>query len=96
MSTAPRRDRVERPDRVDEHTAPARLVLADMGGSAGPHSLTQPELATTLRDNKLDALEAAQPDLIVIANVGCQTRLNGAGRTPARHWIELADNRLVD
>ncbi|WP_430495050.1 glycolate oxidase subunit GlcF, partial [Burkholderia sp. BCCCDS18] len=65
-------------------------------GSAGTYSLTQPELATKLRDNRLDALEAARPDLIVTANVGCQTHLNGAGRTPVRHWIELVDNRLVN
>ncbi|GAU05907.1 glycolate oxidase iron-sulfur subunit [Burkholderia stabilis] len=65
-------------------------------GSAGTYSLTQPELATTLRDNRLDALEAARPDLIVTAYVGCQTHLNGAGRTPVRHWIELVDNRLVN
>ncbi|QQJ99339.1 glycolate oxidase subunit GlcF [Burkholderia ambifaria] len=65
-------------------------------GSAGTYSLTQPELATRLRDNKLDALEAARPDLIVTANIGCQTHLNGAGRTSVRHWIELVDNRLVN
>ncbi|HDR9699438.1 TPA: glycolate oxidase subunit GlcF, partial [Burkholderia aenigmatica] len=65
-------------------------------GSAGTYSLTQPELATQLRDNRLDALEAARPDLIVTANVGCQTHLNGAGRTPVRHWIELVDNHLVN
>ncbi|MGU7769931.1 glycolate oxidase subunit GlcF [Burkholderia sp. MR1-5-21] len=64
-------------------------------GSAGTYSLTQPELATTLRDNKLDALEAARPDLIVTANIGCQTHLNGAGRTPVRHWIELVDTPHV-
>ncbi|WP_175038495.1 glycolate oxidase subunit GlcF, partial [Burkholderia stagnalis] len=63
-------------------------------GSAGTYSLTQPELAATLRDNKLDALEAARPDLIVTANVGCQTHLNGAGRTPVRHWIELVDTPM--
>ena len=65
-------------------------------GSAGTYSLTQPELATRLRDNRLDALEAARPDLIVTANIGCQTHLNGAGRTSVRHWIELVDNRLVN
>ncbi|MBN3828023.1 glycolate oxidase subunit GlcF, partial [Burkholderia sp. Ac-20384] len=65
-------------------------------GSAGTYSLTQPELATQLRDNRLDALEAARPDLIVTANVGCQTHLNGAGRTAVRHWIELVDNHLVN
>jgi glycolate oxidase iron-sulfur subunit len=65
-------------------------------GSAGTYSLTQPQLARTLRDNKLDALEAGSPDTIVTANIGCQTHLNGAGRTPVRHWIELVDASLDD
>lgn len=65
-------------------------------GSAGTSSLTQPELAARLHDDKLDTLEAARPDLIVMARFGCQTHRNGAGRTCVRHWIELADNRLVN
>lgn len=65
-------------------------------GSAGTSSLTQPELAARLHDDKLDTLEAARPDLIVTARFGCQTHRNGAGRTCVRHWIELADNRLVN
>jgi glycolate oxidase iron-sulfur subunit len=64
-------------------------------GSAGTYSITQPQLARTLRDNKLDALEAGSPDTIVTANIGCQMHLNGAGRTPVRHWIELVDASLV-
>lgn len=60
-------------------------------GSAGTYSLTEPALARQLRDNKLDALEAGRPDAIVTANVGCQTHLNGAGRSAVRHWIELVD-----
>ncbi|RCV91557.1 glycolate oxidase subunit GlcF [Billgrantia montanilacus] len=63
-------------------------------GSAGTYSITQPELATQLRDNKLNALEAGNPELIVTANIGCQTHLNGAGRTPVRHWIEIVDETL--
>lgn len=63
-------------------------------GSAGTYSLTQPELARQLRDNKLSALESGQPDVIVTANIGCQTHLDGAGRTPVRHWIELVDGAL--
>lgn len=63
-------------------------------GSAGTYSLTQPEIAKRLRENKLDALEAGQPEAIVTANVGCQTHLNGAGRTPVSHWIELVDSLL--
>ncbi len=60
-------------------------------GSAGTYSITEPTLARQLRDNKLDALEAGRPDAIVTANIGCQAHLNGAERTPVRHWIELVD-----
>lgn len=63
-------------------------------GSAGTYSLTQPELSRQLRDNKLNALESGQPDVIITANIGCQTHLNGAGRTPVRHWIELVEAAL--
>ncbi|WP_069384532.1 glycolate oxidase subunit GlcF [Halomonas caseinilytica] len=64
-------------------------------GSAGTYSITQPTLATQLRDNKLDALEEGQPDVIATANIGCQSHLAGAGRTPVRHWIELVDEALT-
>lgn len=63
-------------------------------GSAGTYSITQPELSMQLRDNKLNALEAGNPETIVTANIGCQTHLNGAGRTPVRHWIEIVDEAL--
>ncbi|EIK97258.1 glycolate oxidase iron-sulfur subunit [Pseudomonas sp. M47T1] len=64
-------------------------------GSAGTYSLTQPALARQLRDNRLNALESGHPDVIVTANIGCQTHLDGAGRTPVRHWIEIVDEALV-
>ena len=63
-------------------------------GSAGTYSLTQPEISFALRDRKLDALESGKPDMIVTANIGCQTHLAGAGRTPVRHWIEIVDEAL--
>jgi glycolate oxidase iron-sulfur subunit len=63
-------------------------------GSAGTYSITQPELAQTLRNNRLDALESGKPEMIVTANIGCQTHLDGAGRTPVRHWIELVEASL--
>lgn len=63
-------------------------------GSAGTYSLTQPALARQLRDDKLRALESGQPELIVTANIGCQTHLDGAGRTPVRHWIEVLEDAL--
>ena len=59
-------------------------------------TLTQPALARQLRDNRLNALESGQPELIVTANVGCQNHLDGAGRTPVRHWIELVDQSLAE
>jgi glycolate oxidase iron-sulfur subunit len=63
-------------------------------GSAGTYSLTQPELSRQLRDNKLNALESGYPEVIVSANIGCQAHLDGAGRTPVRHWIELVEAAL--
>ncbi|MEM5344640.1 glycolate oxidase subunit GlcF [Paraburkholderia azotifigens] len=63
-------------------------------GSAGTYSITQPELAQKLRDNKLTALESGQPDIIATANIGCQMHLDGAGRTRVRHWIELIEEAL--
>lgn len=63
-------------------------------GSAGTYSITQPVLSKQLRDNKLDALEAGNPEVIVTANIGCQTHLDSAGRTPVRHWIEIVDEAV--
>ncbi|MEX3772854.1 glycolate oxidase subunit GlcF [Pseudomonas sp. MYb118] len=63
-------------------------------GSAGTYSITQPVLSRQLRDNRLNALESGQPDVIVTANIGCQSHLDGANRTPVRHWIELVDAAL--
>lgn len=63
-------------------------------GSAGTYSITQPELSRQLRDNKLNALESGQPQVIATANIGCQTHLDGAGRTSVRHWIELVDEAM--
>ncbi len=63
-------------------------------GSAGTYSISQPLLATQLRDNKLAAMRAGSPALLVTANVGCQTHLQSGSTMPVRHWIELIDERL--
>jgi glycolate oxidase iron-sulfur subunit len=63
-------------------------------GSAGTYSITQPVLARQLRDNKMNALESGKPHVIATANIGCQTHLSSAGRTPVRHWIELIEEAL--
>jgi glycolate oxidase iron-sulfur subunit len=58
-------------------------------GSAGVYSLLQPDLSVKLRDDKLHALQAGQPDLIATANIGCLAHLQTAARQKVVHWIEL-------
>ena len=60
-------------------------------GSAGTYSLLQPELAHRLRDDKLSALQAGQPELIATANIGCLNHLQATAGVPVVHWIELLD-----
>ena len=63
-------------------------------GSAGTYSLLQPVLARTLKENKLRALEAGQPQVIATANIGCLSHLQSGTPLPVRHWIELVDQAL--
>lgn len=58
-------------------------------GSSGTYSILQPELAATLRDNKVQALTADQPALIATANIGCLHHIQSGTATPVRHWITL-------
>jgi glycolate oxidase iron-sulfur subunit len=63
-------------------------------GSAGTYSVLQPVLAGQLKANKLKALEAPRPNVIVTANIGCLTHLESGTDIPVRHWIELVDERM--
>lgn len=63
-------------------------------GSAGAWSLLEPGLADELRARKLAALGAAQPAVILSANVGCIAHLGVATDTPVRHWVEWLADRL--
>ena len=58
-------------------------------GSAGVYSLLQPSLSTRLLNNKLDALEKHDPDIIASANIGCLNHLQSASSRKVVHWIEL-------
>jgi glycolate oxidase iron-sulfur subunit len=60
-------------------------------GSAGTYSILQPELSSRLRDEKLGNLQAAGPELIATANIGCQTHLAQGAGVPVVHWITLLD-----
>jgi glycolate oxidase iron-sulfur subunit len=64
-------------------------------GSAGTYSVLQPTLATTLRDNKLAALNAKSGQTIISANIGCITHLQSGTDTPVRHWVEVLDQALA-
>ncbi|HEY0675753.1 MAG TPA: glycolate oxidase subunit GlcF, partial [Immundisolibacter sp.] len=60
-------------------------------GAAGTYALLQRELSDELRRRKLDNLAAVEPQLIVTANIGCLSHLQGRAPVPVRHWIELFD-----
>ena len=60
-------------------------------GSAGTYSILQAGLSKRLQADRLDALQAGRPELILTANVGCQTHLGASSEVSVAHWIELFD-----
>ena len=61
-------------------------------GSAGTYNLLQPEIATRLRDRKLEAIRSTGCDLVAAGNIGCMTQIRSAvGAPPVAHTIELLD-----
>lgn len=58
-------------------------------GSAGTYALLQPALSVRLRDDKIAALQAGDPEVIATANIGCLVHLQSGATRPVRHWIEL-------
>jgi glycolate oxidase iron-sulfur subunit len=89
--------------------APRRLLSAIPGltvvahddasaccGAAGIYSLTHPEMSNAVLDRKLDALQAADPDIIATGNPGCLMQLRAGAATRGMrarvvHPIELID-----
>jgi len=61
-------------------------------GSAGTYSLLQPDLSLRLLDQKLQALQAGQPDCVATANIGCLSHLQTGSKVPVVHWVELLDS----
>lgn len=64
-------------------------------GSAGTYSVLQADLSQQLRTRKLGHLQAADPQMILSANIGCLTHLQGGTAVPVRHWIEWVDERIA-
>jgi glycolate oxidase iron-sulfur subunit len=63
-------------------------------GSAGTYSLLQPRLSRALRSGKLETLLENRPEVVLSANIGCISHLQGATDTPVRHWIEWVDEAM--
>jgi glycolate oxidase iron-sulfur subunit len=64
-------------------------------GSAGTYSLLQPQLAGTLRAQKLQSLLDHQPEVLLSANIGCIAHLQAGTAVPVLHWIEWVDESLA-
>jgi glycolate oxidase iron-sulfur subunit len=64
-------------------------------GSAGTYALFQPELSERLKMNRVTALQSGLPEVVLTANVGCQTHLASGASVPVRHWIVDLEARLA-
>ena len=63
-------------------------------GSAGTYSILNPEIATRLKEQKLEALMQEGPEIIATANIGCLTHLQSGSSIPVAHWITLVDSDM--
>ena len=61
-------------------------------GSAGTYAILQPDISARLLADKLRALGAGDPELVVTANIGCLVHLQSAAERPVLHWLELLDD----
>lgn len=59
-------------------------------GSAGIYNALQPELSDALRQRKIKAIDATEPDIIAAGNLGCMNQLAQAS-APVVHTVELLD-----
>jgi glycolate oxidase iron-sulfur subunit len=60
-------------------------------GSAGTYNILQPEIATRLRDRKVENIERLGADVIAAGNIGCLVQIGSATRLPTAHTVELLD-----
>ncbi len=60
-------------------------------GSAGTYNLLQPEISGKLKERKVAALEALQPQIIAAGNLGCMMQIASGTPVPVVHTAELLD-----
>ena len=89
-------------------TAPPRQLLAKIPGasivdvpnahlccgSAGTYNIDQPEIASSLGQQKAEAILSLEPDMIATGNIGCLTQIKShlakQGRSiPIRHTVQI-------
>jgi glycolate oxidase iron-sulfur subunit len=60
-------------------------------GSAGTYNLLQPEIATRLRDRKIENIAKTGAILVAAGNIGCITQIASGCDLPVVHTVELLD-----
>jgi len=60
-------------------------------GSAGTYNIMQPEMATGLRDRKVENIARTGAQIIAAGNIGCMVQISAASPTPIVHTVELLD-----
>lgn len=68
-------------------------------GAAGSYMIDHPQMADALRQDKLDAIQASQPDILVSANIGCALHIAAGLRqtgkkTEVLHPVTLLARQL--
>ncbi len=69
------------------------VALDDDGlccGAGGAYAAMQPDLAASIRERKLEAIERSGADIVASANPGCTIHLANAG-VAVRHPLEIVD-----
>ena len=60
-------------------------------GSAGTYNILQPEIATALRDRKVENILKTAPDGVATGNIGCITQIARGLDLPILHTVEWLD-----
>jgi glycolate oxidase iron-sulfur subunit len=60
-------------------------------GSAGTYNILQPDIASRLRERKVETIERLRPNVIAAGNLGCITQIAAGTDLPAVHTVELVD-----
>ena len=70
-------------------------------GAAGTYNLTQPKMSAAILGRKMDALQAADPDVVATGNPGCLMQIRSGVtqrglRARVVHPVELLDEAYAN